>query len=98
MSHNSPQSKKQKNTNKQINQPPGKINKKRNTPVASKKAKHTLQHAFQEHYRALTLLNNYKVLNYTGIIKIIKKYEKASSIVVVFLFFLHEIEGRWNVL
>eukprot|EP01027_Heterolobosea_sp_BB2_P013018 GEZU01018818.1.p1 GENE.GEZU01018818.1~~GEZU01018818.1.p1 ORF type:complete len:861 (-),score=209.00 GEZU01018818.1:106-2688(-) len=45
----------------------------------SKKAKHTLQHAYQEHYRALTLLNNYKVLNFTGIVKILKKYDKIAN-------------------
>jgi hypothetical protein len=56
--------------------------KKKN--ILSKLGKHStskqmIMLGFQEHYRALVLLQNYRVLNFTGFTKILKKYIKCSS-------------------
>ncbi len=42
-------------------------------------SKQMIMLGFQEHYRALVLLQNYRVLNYTGFSKIMKKYIKCSG-------------------
>jgi len=42
-------------------------------------SKQMIMLGFQEHYRALVLLQNYRVLNFTGFTKIMKKYIKCSG-------------------
>lgn len=38
-----------------------------------------VKNAFQEHYRSLVLLENYRALNYVGFAKILKKFDKNSE-------------------
>jgi SPX domain protein involved in polyphosphate accumulation len=45
----------------------------------SKKQLVRLREVIQEHYRALNLLLNYRILNFTAFAKIMKKYEKKMS-------------------
>ncbi|KAI9145934.1 SPX domain-containing protein [Paraphysoderma sedebokerense] len=41
--------------------------------------KHTVKKALMEHYRSMQLLKNYKILNYTGFAKILKKFDKVAG-------------------
>ena len=45
----------------------------------TKHAKIHLQRAIKEFYRELDLLRNYKILNYTACVKILKKHDKQSN-------------------
>nr|GAT52934.1 signal transduction protein [Mycena chlorophos] len=45
-------------------------------------AKHKLRKAVMEHYRALEMLQNYRILNLTGIRKALKKFQKVTKISV----------------
>jgi hypothetical protein len=47
--------------------------------LLKKDSKQQVLVAYQEHYRSLVLLQNYRVLNYTGFTKILKKYIKVSK-------------------
>jgi hypothetical protein len=42
-------------------------------------AKHVLERALKELYRGLSLLRNYRILNYTAFVKITKKHDKVTS-------------------
>ncbi|KAL0490289.1 hypothetical protein AKO1_009462 [Acrasis kona] len=55
--------------------------KKREGQGQTVKKKHldALERAFQEYYRGLVLLDNYRKLNYAACIKILKKYSKYSK-------------------
>lgn len=44
-----------------------------------KNAKAKLEHAVSEYYRSLELVKNYKILNYTGFVKILKKFDKTAG-------------------
>eukprot|EP00761_Pharyngomonas_kirbyi_P014627 gb/GECH01014657.1/.p1 GENE.gb/GECH01014657.1/~~gb/GECH01014657.1/.p1 ORF type:complete len:721 (+),score=135.17 gb/GECH01014657.1/:1-2163(+) len=44
-----------------------------------RQARRALLAAFQEHYRGLGMLENYRILNYTGFIKIVKKFDKNAN-------------------
>eukprot|EP01080_Neovahlkampfia_damariscottae_P008154 gene8154-12615_t len=41
--------------------------------------KTTLKIAYQEHYRALTLLKNFRILNFAGFVKVLTKVEKITK-------------------
>ncbi|KAJ7064980.1 SPX domain-containing protein [Mycena amicta] len=43
-------------------------------------AKHKLRKAVMEHYRGLEMLQNYRILNLTGIRKALKKFQKVTKI------------------
>ncbi|KAF7325791.1 Signal transduction protein [Mycena kentingensis (nom. inval.)] len=45
-------------------------------------AKHKLKKAVMEHYRGLEMLQNYRILNLTGIRKALKKFQKVTKISV----------------
>jgi len=47
--------------------------------LSQKKYRAALAKAVQELYRGLTLLKNYRILNFTGLVKILKKHDKVSS-------------------
>jgi SPX domain/EXS family len=39
----------------------------------------SIQRALEDHYRSATLLHNYVVMNYTGFVKIVKKFDKTLT-------------------
>lgn len=53
---------------------------KQYNPVRYKAARKKLQTAVVENYRALEILNNYAILNRTGMNKILKKFDKALQV------------------
>ncbi|KAG9009095.1 hypothetical protein FRB94_012491 [Tulasnella sp. JGI-2019a] len=56
-------------------------------------AKKNLKHAVLEYYRFLELLKNYQALNVTAIRKSIKKFEKATKIVVHVVYNRDRVDG-----
>ncbi|CAG8524664.1 6566_t:CDS:10 [Diversispora eburnea] len=61
-----------------INNDNNNLTKRILSSVELKNAKRKIKKAVFEFYRGVLLLKNYKVLNYTSIIKILKKYDKIS--------------------
>ena len=49
-------------------------------PVQYRKARKKLRAAVVENYRALEILNNYRILNRTGCLKILKKFDKTLGV------------------
>lgn len=55
------------------------MNLHKNSGPIPKKHLKMIKNAFKEHYRSLILLRNYRILNNTGFVKIIKKYDKVAG-------------------
>ncbi|KAF8842398.1 hypothetical protein BDN67DRAFT_979576 [Paxillus ammoniavirescens] len=55
-------------------------------------AKKRLKKAIVEHYRGLEVLNNYRILNFTGFRKALKKYEKITKIPVQAAYMKERVE------
>ncbi|WFD29677.1 Xenotropic and polytropic retrovirus receptor 1 [Malassezia sp. CBS 17886] len=52
----------------------------RHNPVRYRAARRKLKKAVLENYRALEILNNYRILNRTGFMKILKKFDKMLDV------------------
>ncbi|KAK9727557.1 Xenotropic and polytropic retrovirus receptor 1 [Basidiobolus ranarum] len=58
---------------------PEEVERRREEIASNEKAlKHRLEKALLEYYRSVELLKNYKILNHTGFMKILKKFEKTA--------------------
>ncbi|KAH9962879.1 SPX domain-containing protein [Russula dissimulans] len=55
-------------------------------------ARKQLKRAVSEHYHALEVLNNYRILNITGFRKALKKFEKATGILVQDLYMKEKVD------
>ncbi|TRM63672.1 EXS family-domain-containing protein, partial [Schizophyllum amplum] len=55
-------------------------------------AKKRLKKAILEHYRALEMLHNYRILNVTGFRKALKKFEKVTRIPCIDLYMREKVE------
>jgi len=55
-------------------------------------ARKQLKRAVSEHYHALEVLNNYRILNITGFRKVLKKFEKASGVLVQDLYIQEKVD------
>ncbi|TRM56258.1 EXS family-domain-containing protein, partial [Schizophyllum amplum] len=56
-------------------------------------AKRRLKQAVAEHYRALELLQNYRILNITGFRKALKKFQKVTKIVCSDLYMREKVDN-----
>lgn len=63
-------------------------------PVQYKTARKKLRSAVVENYRALEILNNYAILNRTGLNKILKKFDKTFQVHIWDLYYDERIKQR----
>ena len=63
-------------------------------PVHYKTARKKLRAAVVENYRALEILNNYAILNRTGLNKILKKFDKALQVHLWDMYYEERIQQR----
>ncbi|KAI3649667.1 hypothetical protein MP228_005299 [Amoeboaphelidium protococcarum] len=61
---------------------------------SSKNAKAQLRNALMEYYRYLELLKNFQILNYTGFVKILKKFDKTAGWKSQALY-MHKVDAKY---